>query len=149
MFVIWGWGRKSKPTLYLGLKRCEREGTYQHFYVYRSYQHFSLFFIPFIQWSVKYYIGCSHCGMGMEIGKDQLPKCEALSRHLIGQKKVDEMLNYLRNQYHMMGHDEHTKEDLMERIALTYDIRDHEKEVEHMIEAVMEEDRTQKFTQIV
>lgn len=142
MFLIWGLGPAVKPLYYLGLKRCEHENKYQHYFVYYHYQQFSLFFVPLLRWSKKYRIACSHCGVGFEITKEQLEKCKTLSNHLFDYKQTLDMMDYLRKQYQMMGHDEYTKKDLYERISFQYDIVGHEKEVDHMIDAIMEENLT-------
>lgn len=145
MFLIYGFGPRIKPLYYLGLKRCDNEGVFRHYFVYKKYQHISLFYIPIFIWKVRYVIACEYCQYGTEIEKGQLEKCKTLSKQLFTYKQTQAMIDYLHTQLSMMGMDDHTKEDLKHRLEITYDVTGHEVEVEHMLTCVLEKNSKKGF----
>lgn len=75
MFFIMGINNGQKELNYDsgGMNICKNCGAYCRYRIYCTYMCLSLFFIPVLKWSKKYYAECSSCGtvfsLKNEIGK--------------------------------------------------------------------------------
>ncbi len=69
MMILYSWGTKVKKSTYLGLRPCANCDGYTHYYLFRQVRYFSIFYIPIIQFTKSYFIGCSSCMRGTQIDK--------------------------------------------------------------------------------
>lgn len=73
MFFIMGITQGRKDLEYNQLIICSHCGSYGRYQVYMTYMCLSLFFIPVIKWSKRYYVQTSCCGtvyeLDPEVGK--------------------------------------------------------------------------------
>lgn len=70
MILLYGWGSKAKIMDYTYRTTCKICGQKNTMRVVKTYDYFSLFYIPIIQWNTKYYLDCPQCRNATLIGKD-------------------------------------------------------------------------------
>ena len=70
MFLIWGISTGRKDFAFNQLVTCAICGKYGRFNVFMTYTVLSLFFIPTIKWSKRYYVQTSCCGAVYELDKE-------------------------------------------------------------------------------
>lgn len=75
MFIIWGF-RDSEDVLgYLKVPyRCEHCNNVSNYKIFRRRNWFTLFWIPLIPVSTKYYIACPICNHGFNVPKEEAMK---------------------------------------------------------------------------
>lgn len=71
MIILWGFRNKLLKPVYMGIRYCRHCGKFQHFYLMRSVQQFTLFFVPIFWWTKEYYVGCGTCSMAKKISKQE------------------------------------------------------------------------------
>jgi hypothetical protein len=70
MFFIFGISNGEKKLDYVQTMLCSRCGQFGRFEVYMTYLYFSLFFIPIIKWSRRYYVKSTCCNAVYEIDQE-------------------------------------------------------------------------------
>lgn len=70
MFFIFGVSSKEKKFDFSQTTICKTCGAYGRLEAFMTYSAFSLFFIPIIKWSKKYYVRSSCCGSLYIIDED-------------------------------------------------------------------------------
>lgn len=73
MFFIMGIDQKTKEIEYNGngMNICKSCGAYTRYTVFMTYMCLSIFFIPLIKWSKKYYAKTSCCESVYELSKEK------------------------------------------------------------------------------
>ncbi len=74
--MIFIWGISTRRKFFQNFRQamtCENCGRYGYYYVFKTYETFTIFFIPTFRWGTKYYVQASCCGktylLNPEIGK--------------------------------------------------------------------------------
>ncbi len=102
MIFIFGIDSIKKEIGPVEEKLCPHCSNKKHWLLQKSSRMFSLFFIPLIPFSTKYYIHCPICNYGFDVKDDELQKkrslaqlnMEALNNDL-SEKDYEEKLNKL------------------------------------------------------
>ena len=72
MFIVWGTRSKDKD---LGQSQvayeCEHCNNVSHYRIFRRRNWFTIFWIPIIPLSTKYFIACPICNFGQQIKKSE------------------------------------------------------------------------------
>ncbi len=71
MFILYGWGKKTNKVFYADSHsgHCAACASYGSVQYVRQITWFTLFFIPIIPYSFKYYVICDHCSNGISMNK--------------------------------------------------------------------------------
>lgn len=89
---IFGWNHQTRknfgPTFKYKCSHCHNE---EYWYLTRIITWFTLFFIPVIPYSVKYFLSCSICSYGLVLDQKQLDEMKPLAE--INQELIDGKIN--------------------------------------------------------
>ena len=86
--IIFGWGRQTIKQIGIVLKRmCDHCNNEEYWVLTRTITWFTLFFIPVIPYSVKYFLSCPVCKYGFDLNGKQVDDIKPLAE--LNQKLVD------------------------------------------------------------
>ncbi len=100
MFILFGWGKKTTKdygeTYPIKCSNCNND-IYSKLVNIKTW--FTLFFIPIIPYSSKYYLLCNICSSGIELKGESVEKAKSLNNSTksyfdknISKEKYDEIL---------------------------------------------------------
>jgi len=95
MFIIWGWGRKTRKVIGdVSVRTCLRCGTEAVWELCIIRTWFTIFFIPVFPCSKTYCISCPKCRSYMEISREQFKQLQDQIISGAAREKVNEELKY-------------------------------------------------------
>ena len=86
--IIFGWGRQTIKQIGVVFKKfCVHCNNEEYWILTRTITWFTLFFIPIIPYSVKYFLSCPVCKYGFDLNSEQVDQIKPLAE--INQLLVD------------------------------------------------------------
>lgn len=86
--IIFGWGRQTIKQIGIVFKQmCGHCNNEEYWVLTRTITWFTLFFIPVIPYSVKYFLSCPICKYGLELNGKQVDDLKPLAE--LNQKLID------------------------------------------------------------
>lgn len=80
MFILFGWGHQTTKIFGVTLKNlCSNCNNEDYWVLQRTITWFTLFFIPIIPYSFKYFLYCPICERGIYLDKDQVQTFKPLA----------------------------------------------------------------------
>lgn len=101
MFFIMGITNGKKELEYDsgGMNICKSCGVYGRYKVFCTYMCLSIFFIPTVKWSKRYFVECSSCGTVFEMEKEIGKKIEHGENVAISSEHIKASTSYSGTQY--------------------------------------------------
>ncbi|WP_343207924.1 zinc-ribbon domain-containing protein [Anaerolentibacter hominis] len=115
MFIIFGFRSKLKRGCYLGIHYCSACRDFRHYYIMREVKQFTLFFIPVFWWTTGWYIGCSSCGTGRKIDRQQAEELAARYQNQPQEQLSYDIYQYASNQAMNLENSDLSLEIVLER----------------------------------
>lgn len=78
--IIFGWGRQTIKQIGVVFKKlCDHCNNEEYWILTRTITWFTLFFIPVIPYSVKYFLSCPVCKYGFDLNSKQVKEIKPLA----------------------------------------------------------------------
>lgn len=142
MMILYSWGTKVKKSTYLGLCPCANCDGYTHYYLFRQVRYFSIFYIPIIQFTKSYFIGCSSCMLGTQIDKTAAKEYKERYARFPTQHHLERVFEMIQT-WSAKKEGKEEKAQLLQEIGKICNFSGHEEYLENLI-AEIDQDRQEE-----